>query len=288
MNKKLYPITLCALVLAATSARAQTTTTTTTVAPATTAAPTPAAAAPAAPAAPADAPPSLSIVLTPSFTNDYMFRGQRLGGTSFQPALEFDYGSGALGVWSNFPIANKVEGQSDPEFDFYGSYTFKVNDSVTVQPGFTLYTYINAPTDQGFYRLTFEPNLALNYSIGDLTITPKIYYDVILQGPTYELNGKYAIKIKEINSEVDIAGTVGTYDLSNAVNNSQPDTKAYGNYWLAGVSMPFTVSKAGVLTVGLAYTEGSGAYFKQSGVAKVLNTEAVGRLVGTVSLAWTF
>ena len=60
MNKKLYPITLCALALVATPAWAQTTTTTTTTTPATPAAP----AAPAAAAAPA-APPT-SPVSTPA------------------------------------------------------------------------------------------------------------------------------------------------------------------------------------------------------------------------------
>jgi len=69
MNKKLYPICLCAVSILATSGRAQTTTTTTTT-PATTpatptaAAPAAAAAAPAAPAAPAAAP--TSPVSTPS------------------------------------------------------------------------------------------------------------------------------------------------------------------------------------------------------------------------------
>ncbi|HEY5078706.1 MAG TPA: outer membrane beta-barrel protein [Opitutaceae bacterium] len=60
MNKKLYPICLCAVSLLATSGRAQTTTTTTTTTPAT---PTPAAVA-AAPAAPAAAP--TSPVSTPA------------------------------------------------------------------------------------------------------------------------------------------------------------------------------------------------------------------------------
>jgi hypothetical protein len=67
MNKKLYPLYLCALSLCAASARAQTTTTTTTTpAPAAPAAAAPAAApgAPAAPAAPAAAP--TSPVSTPS------------------------------------------------------------------------------------------------------------------------------------------------------------------------------------------------------------------------------
>src|SRR5207244_5964724 len=66
----------------------------------------------------------------PSFptrrSSDLMFRGARLGGPSFEPSIEYDQGSLAVGVWSNFPIKSKVVGQSDPEFDFYGSYSFDI------------------------------------------------------------------------------------------------------------------------------------------------------------------
>ena len=44
-------------------------------------------------------------------------------------------------MWSNLPIADKVPGQSDPEIDPYGSYTFTLSDSLKLQPGFTWYNY---------------------------------------------------------------------------------------------------------------------------------------------------
>jgi hypothetical protein len=279
MNKHSLAFCITALTAWAISARAQTMTT-----PAPTPAPAPAAA--AAPAAPA--PPSWSYTVTPTYVSQYMFRGQRLDGQSFEPSAEADYGNWAIGVWSNFPLADKVPGQSDPEIDPYGSYTYSINDSWSLQPGFTWYTYARAPLDQGFYRMTFEPNLALNYSVGAFKISPKIYYDVVLKGPTYELNGAYTVPLKDISSELDFAGTLGTYLLTDASNGAQPEVKAWGNYWLLGVSMPFTLSKSAKLTVGWSYTEGDGAYAKQGSFPKSVNTEAVGRGVASVSLAWTF
>src|SRR5665213_213858 len=178
-------LSLCGLAAGAVSVRAQTaTTTTTTTAPA-----------PAAPAAP-----SLSWTLTPTYVSSYMFRGQRLGGQSFEPSLEADYGSLALGVWANDPFTNKdkVPGQSDPEIDPYGSYTFSLSDAFSIQPGFTWYTYVKAPTNQGFYRMTFEPNLALNYTVEGVKLTPKIYYDVVLHEVTYEFDATYAVPLKQL------------------------------------------------------------------------------------------
>ena len=83
--------------------------------------------------------------LTPAVVSQYMFRGVRRGGPSFEPTIEYDYGSLAVGVWANFPLMDKVVGQSDPEFDFYGSYTVEVvKDAVSLAPGVTIYTYPNA------------------------------------------------------------------------------------------------------------------------------------------------
>ncbi|MEO7796611.1 MAG: hypothetical protein ABIY47_02675, partial [Opitutaceae bacterium] len=84
MNQKITALLLSALTIGAFSARAQTGAT-----------------------APAAAP-SLSVTVTPSFVSQYMFRGQRLSGVSFQPVVEATYGNFGLGVWSNFPIEDKA------------------------------------------------------------------------------------------------------------------------------------------------------------------------------------
>ena len=283
MNKKLHSLCLCAVAAAAISARAQTATTPPPAAAA------PAAASPAAGAAPAaPAPPSLSVTVTPTYVNQYMFRGQRLGGPGWEPSIEADYDVWALGVWSNIPVSNKVAGQSAPEIDPYGSYKYNVNDSLSIQPGFTLYTYYNAVKANGFYKVTFEPNIALNYTIAGVTLTPKIYYDVVLSGPTYEFNAAYTVPLKEMKSELDFSGTVGTYLLDKSAADTSPDVKAWGNYWLVGVAAPFAITSASKLTVGFAYTSGDSAFFKQGSFPKTPNTSAVGRGVFSVSYAYTF
>ena len=281
MNKTKSAVLLCATLLAGliSSTRAQTPAATTPAAPAAPAA----AAASAAPAAP-----SASLVLTPSVVTQYMFRGVRLGGPAFEPTIEYDYGNLALGVWANVPIKDKVPNQSDPEIDPYGSYTFSVNDNFSIAPGFTLYTYPRTDTGQGFYRTTFEPNLAVNYTVAGVKFTPKIYYDVILKGPTYELTAAFTVPLKDLGSELDFTAVGGTYKWTDAARNASPSLTNYGDYYLGGVSMPFTLTKDSKLILGVAYTKGTGNYFKTSGTPKQQNPAAVGRCVGTLSYTYTF
>jgi uncharacterized protein (TIGR02001 family) len=240
--------------------------------------------------APAPAAPSSSVTFTPAVVSQYMFRGARLGGPSFEPAIEYDAGPLALGVWSNFPISDKVSGQSDPEIDPYGSYTFELSKQVTLQPGFTYYTYVNAKKSNGFYKQTFEPNIALNWTpVDGLKLTPKAYYDVVLSQVTLEFNAAYAVPLKDIGSEIDFAGTVGTFEATDAFESTSPSVKNWGNYWLFGVSMPFQIVKdTQKLILGFAYTKGSDNFLKQGTFPKAINTAAVGRGVVTISYAITF
>ena len=232
--------------------------------------------------------PEVSVVLAPLIASQYMFRGVRLGGPSFEPTIEVASGNFAAGVWGNFPIKDKVPGQSDPELDPYGSYTFTVNDAVNLAPGFTWYNYPNADTSHGFYKSRFEPNIAFNYTAGGIRFTPKLYYDVVLKGPTYEFNVAAAIPLINLGTELDWTATVGTFKVDDFAKGADPSVKNWGDYYLIGVSLPFAITKESKLTVGFAYTKGSGNFLKAGSPPKVENTAAVSRGVVTLSYAYTF
>jgi uncharacterized protein (TIGR02001 family) len=240
-----------------------------------------------APADVVDAP-SWSILVTPAVVSQYMFRGVRLGGPSFQANVEADRGNLAVGVWASVPLKDRVPGQSNPEIDPYGSYKFTLSDSLSVQPGFTWYTYPKAAKENGFYRSTFEPSVALNYTVAGVTLTPKLYYDLGLKGPTAELNVAYAIPLKQLGTELDLLGTVGTFKWDDSLSIHNPDTKNYGDYWLVGVTVPYAIGQNVKLAAGFAYTQGSGNYLKTGTDPKNANPAAVGRGVATLSCAWTF
>ncbi|MEO6244546.1 MAG: hypothetical protein ABIQ12_03845 [Opitutaceae bacterium] len=236
----------------------------------------------------APAAPSSSWTLTPAFVSQYMLRGARLGGVSFQPVIEYASGPLTLGLWSNFPVKGKVPGQSDPEIDPYGSYTIDLAKDLNLQPGFILYTYPNAHKNNGFYKTTFEPSLALNYTVEGVKFTPKVYRDVVLEQTLWELSVGYSIPLKDVGMEIALLGTYGTFKATEALENSTPATKNWGEYWLLGFTLPFQLSKDQKLSLGWAYTEGRKNFFKQGSAPKSVNTGAVGRGVATVSYTFSF
>ncbi len=231
---------------------------------------------------------SSSWTLTASTLSHYAFRGVRRGGLSFQPSLEYDTGKLGLGIWTNAPLKDKVAGQSDPESDFYGYYAMELTNTLTVAPGFTAYTYPGVKQCDGFYSATFEPNIALNYAIHGVRLTPKLYYDFQRKGPTAELTASFAVPLKDWGTELDFNATAGTYLWKDAVAGKNTAVKNWGDYYLAGVSLPYQVSKDSKVQIGWAYTTGSHNFLKQGTAGKIRNAAAIGRGVVTLSYSVTF
>jgi uncharacterized protein (TIGR02001 family) len=232
--------------------------------------------------------PAATWTVTPTFVSQYMLRGVRLGGASFQPTVEYANGPLTLGVWSSVPLAAKVPGQSDPEIDPYFSYTVELAKDLTLQPGGIVYTYPRAEKNKGFYQTTVEPSLALNYTIEGVKITPKFYRDVVLEQTLWECTVAFAVPMKEIGSELDFLGTYGTFKATNALENTNPHMKNWGDYWLAGVSLPFQINKESKVVIGWTYTEGGQNFLKQGSAPKVENAGAAGRGVFSLSYSITF
>ncbi len=230
----------------------------------------------------------VSVTVTPSIVSDYMFRGVRMGGSAFQPAMEVGVGKFTAGLWASTPIADRVPGLSDPELDLYISYSFVVSDKFSIVPGFTAYLFPNADPDDGFYRDTYEPSLAVNYTVAGIKLTPKVYYDVVLEGPTFELSAAYAVPLKALRTELDFTASVGTFWANNVVNRASPRVENTGSYYLIGLTMPFEIAKHVKVTPGVAYTEGFENYFEGSGSPRIDNSAAVAHVVGTLSLSLSF
>lgn len=239
---------------------------------------------PALPAEPTDG----SWTFTPAFVSQYMFRGARLGGPCLQPTLEYGRDALAVGFWGSFPLKDHVTDRSEPEVDFYGTYSFGITKSLSVVPGCYLYTYPDATKSDGYYPLTLEPSLALEWQAGPVQFTPKLSYDCMLKGPTAELTAALAVPLPAAGTELDFTATAGTFLLTDYAPDTSPAVKNWGDYWLIGVSAPFRLPNGATITLGWAYTAGSRNYLKQGHAAKEANPDAVGRGVLSVGYAWTF
>lgn len=224
--------------------------------------------------------------VTPSIVSQYMFRGVRLSGEAFQPTIEMTHGNLTAGIWASTSLERQISGDADPEIDPYASYDFKLSEASSVTVGGTWYIYPDAKKSDGLYKHTLEPSVAFNYTFSGLRLTPKIYYDLMLEGPTAELNAIYAFPLGDLGTEINLLGSVGTYRWENSVEDSLPDTKSWGDYWSVGVSIPFQVSAKSQVTLGWSYTRGDNNFSKQGMLPKEENSAAVGR--GVVSLAYSY
>lgn len=202
-----------------------------------------------------------SITATASYVSDYMFRGEQIAGACLQPTVDITAGNLDLGVWNSTPLNQRGLRDQTFEVTYYGTYSADIGMGVSLVPGFTYYTYPRALTNDGSYRTTAEPSLGLSFTLIGVKLAPTTYYDMTLKAATFELASSYALPLKALGTELDLNATVGTYRATDSVNG--PQTRAWGDYWLAGVSVPITLSKATKLTVGWTYTTNWDAFSKQ-------------------------
>lgn len=230
-----------------------------------------------------------TVTANVSTVSQYMFRGQRLGGLSLQPSVELGgmmSGALSLGIWANKPLSNRVVDVSDPEVDFYGSYTSTLAEGLTLVPGFTYYYYPNLLNT--VHKATFEPSLALNYTIGGLKLTPKVYYDMTLEGPTWELTAAHSLAIASLGVTVDLSATLGSFKYTDVVKDGSPRTKNWGDYCSFGASVPVQLSTNSKLTFGYGYHIGWDNKFKTGSAGQVTNPLQAERGVASINYSFSF
>jgi uncharacterized protein (TIGR02001 family) len=226
--------------------------------------------------------------VNPAFTTHYLFRGVELAGACFQPWVDYTIGPMSVGIWSSIALEDQVGGDADPEIDLYGSYTFTSRSGAFgIQPGFYLYTYPDADRSKGVYKSTFEPSLAAIFNVAGIQFTPKVYYDVMLEGATYEMTAALALPLTALGTELDFSATAGTFKWRDVTADAMPAVKNWGDYWSMGVAVPVQISLRSRLTLALTYSEGRDNFFKQGTLPRVRNAAAHGKTAFTVVYALT-
>ncbi|MDO8540169.1 MAG: TorF family putative porin [Opitutaceae bacterium] len=229
---------------------------------------------------------SPNATATSTIVSDYVFRGQRLAGTSVQPMVEFVSESATLALSGNAALQTKPTDVARSEVDLFGSYRFALSPRVGLRLGGTLYFYPEAP---GRYRRSIaEPNVALDYTIGGVRITPTCYYDLARKGATFEASAAVALPLKNFGIELDLAATVGTYRLRDAFNGRESDTKLTGDYWLLDASMPWQITASARITIGVSYAGGANSSVQQRALPLVGNPLVAQRCVFRVGYTHMF
>lgn len=235
----------------------------------------------------ADPLPEASWTFTPAIASAYLFRGVRLADESLQSAVDFAYGPLSLGVWGSVALDHGESGDADPEIDFYGAYTIPLRDHVEFVPGLQIYTYPDAERSNGFYRATFEPSLAFNVELQGIRFTPKCYYDLTLNGATFEGTVATALPLTALGTELQLWATAGTFRATDVAPGTSVGVKNWGDYWSVTASIPYQVSARGKVALTVTYAEGRNNYFKAGTEPRERNDAAGGHAAVTLSYSFS-
>ena len=228
------------------------------------------------------------FTVTPSFVPVFMNRGARQSDFSFQPTIEYSKGPLSLELFCNFPISDKIPGAADPQLDFAAHYTWIIAPNLlTVKSGVTLSTLPRANKDDGIHKATWEPSVCFGYTWNDIDFLLNFYYDITMKGSTYEFGIDYSIPLQHLGFDVELSALVGRCGWSEAEVNANLKVANNGNYWQAGVAIPYEFSKKSKLVVGWHYVEGFNNHFYVGG-ERIPNYDAVGRGVFNVSFSTRF
>jgi hypothetical protein len=224
--------------------------------------------------------------LTPALVSGGVFRGQARGGAALQTTLESSSGGLGAGLWSSFPLESSGPFAPGTEADLYAYGNRPLRGDLALVPGATLYMYPRAERSAGFRRATFEPSLALNATIAGVRFTPKLYQDLSLRATTLELATACALALPSLGTELDWSVVAGTYlRRDDAVS---PSARAWGNYWQAGVSLPYQFTARTRMIVGWTYAAGAGASIKVGGAARTADPRTASRGFVSVGFSSTF
>lgn len=194
--------------------------------------------------------------VTAAWTSQYLFRGQRYAGPSFQPDVEMDGPDWTAGVDASVPTGDSADAFSRKEIDVYGSLTWSISPAFSVQPGATWFTFpggVNqayaGSSESPLTRQALEPNLAVNVTAGPVKFTPKAYLDVAWHTATVEINAAAALPLRDIGTELDFGGTLGTYrPYAGGVGS--------GDYWLLQACLPYQLGRHWRASGTAGYTAG--------------------------------
>ena len=176
------------------------------------------------------------------FESEYVFRGQDIADSSFQPSVELGYsiwgGDSYLGVWSSTEVSN-ADSTARNEVDFYIGYAATLEDYYPELPlvadfGFTYYYYPDGDNVDRSREIYF------GLAASGVILEPALYYyyDFDLEQSLVELSVGHSfglVDYLDVNASLELgayAGVVSADDL----NAGQGASERENGYTYAGIT----------------------------------------------------
>jgi len=189
-----------------------------------------------------------SVTTDFTYASEYVFRGVQNAHDSFQPSVEVSSNGFGLGVWTNAPITK----HENNEVDFYGNYSYKMSDALSLEAVTTYYWYPEAAT--GGTRHSVESGVGATYNFEGFSPSVYAYYDFILQAQTVQASIGYSIPLKDLATSIDLSAYAGNV----SANDFAPDArgakvKQSYEYYGGDLSLPYQLSTTAKLTAAVHY-----------------------------------
>lgn len=192
----------------------------------------------------------LSMSATLDFESEYVFRGTKLAGTSFQPSLEAGLPIAAgdlyVGAWDT----QEIDGDTYDEVNFYAGYALPITDVFSIDVGGTYYWF---PNDG------FNPNREKELYIGasaDVMLEPAlyVYYNFTFEQLLFEGSIGHTFMLTDF-AGLELGGYLGSADAQDA-NGDQAAGKPDNGYWYFGGSadLVYAINEVASASVGVRYS----------------------------------
>ena len=185
----------------------------------------------------------LSISGSFDFESEYVFRGQDIADSSFQPSVELGYsiwgGDAYAGVWSSTEVSNTASRTASNEIDFYLGYALTLEDYYPELPliadfGFTYYYY---PDGSNVDR---SREIYLGLAAAGVLFEPALYYyyDFDLEQSLVELSIGHSVPLVDyidVNASLELGAYAG-FVTADDINAGQGANDQENGYTYAGIT----------------------------------------------------
>jgi uncharacterized protein (TIGR02001 family) len=195
-----------------------------------------------------DPKPAYSITSDFTYASEYVFRGVKSAGNSFQPSVEVAAGDFNVGVWTNEPLTK----HQNNEVDVYAGYDYKVNNALKLEGVATSYNYFEA--NAGQTKNTWELGVGATYTVAGFSPSAYVYHDFRLRADTVVGAVGYSVPLEAIGASLDTNLFVGSVNA----RDTAPDAfgpavhDAYSFYGL-DLNIPYKLNKNATFTIGGHY-----------------------------------
>jgi uncharacterized protein (TIGR02001 family) len=210
-----------------------------------------AALAPAAVLSAASTVPAYTVTTDFSYTSDYVFRGLKSAGNSFQPSIEVASGEFNAGLWTNQPITKN----ENDEVDLYAGYRWNLNSRFVVEGAATYYWYPEARSSLGQTGDTYELSAGASYDMAPLTPSLFYYHDFRLKADTLQAAVGHKMPLGGVSAATfETSVFAGSVHMKDAAPDAAgaPINESYSYYGL-DVSIPYKLATNATFTVAGHY-----------------------------------